>query len=74
MVVKLKAVYALVEQLYISNQRTLVAISNGEQPLMLIKDVPSKLCIMCKKLEEIKLSSTRFGAIFPLSHAKAWQA
>ena len=74
MVVKLKAVYALVEQLYTDTQWTLVAVSNGKQPPTLIKDVLAKLSIMPKKLEEIKLSSARSGAITALSRAKAWQA
>ena len=67
MLVKLKDVYALVEQLYTGTQRTLVAFSNGKQPHTLLKEVLAKLSMMPQKLEEIKLSVARSGAITALS-------
>lgn len=48
MLLKLKAVYTLVEQLYTGTQRTLVAISNGKQPPTLLREVLDKLSVMPK--------------------------
>ena len=74
MLVKPKAVYTLVEQLYTGTQRTIVAISHSKQPPTLIREVLDKLSVMPQRVEEIKRSSARAGAIKALSRAKAWQA
>ena len=54
MLLKLKAVYTLMEQLYTGTQRTLVAMSNGKQPPPLLRELLDKLSVMPPKLEEIK--------------------
>ena len=74
MLLKLKAVYTLVEHLYTGTQETIVAISNGKEPPTLLREVLDKLFIMPPKLEEIKRSAARAGAITALTRAKAWQA
>lgn len=72
MLVKLKAVYTLVEQLYTGAQRALATISpTGQAPTMLI-DVMKKLSVLPVRFDEIKRSSTRAGAVTALSRAKAW--
>ena len=53
-VIKLKAVYTLVEQLYTGTQRSLAVISHNKQPPALIQDVLDKLSVMPKIIEEIK--------------------
>lgn len=70
---KLKAVYSLVEKLYAGSLRTLVAASNGKKPPWLIKDVLDQLSTMPKQIEELKMSAARVGAISLLSWAKAYQ-
>ena len=74
MLMKLKAIYTLVEQLYIGTQRSLAVISHNKQPPSLIKDVLDKLSVRPKRTEEIKRSAARAGAITALSRAKAWRA
>ena len=74
MLVKLKATYTLVEQLYTGTQQTITAISHKKQPPSLIREVLDKLSVMLKRIEEIKRSSARAGAITALSRDKAWQA
>ena len=74
MSVKLKAAYTLVEQLYTGTQRTMVVICNGKQPPTFLREVLDKLSVMPKKLEEMKRSAARAGAIIALTRAKAWQA
>ena len=74
MLVKLKAVYTSVEQLYTGTQRTIAAISHSKQPPSLIREVLDKLYVMPQRIKEIKRSSARVGAIIALSQAKAWQA
>ena len=54
MLVKLKAVYTLVEQLYTGTQHAFATISpTGQAPTMLI-DVLKKLSVMPVRFEEIK--------------------
>ena len=74
MLIKLKAVYTLVEQLYIDAQRTIVAISHSKQAPSLLRDVLNMLFVLPARIEEIKRSFARVGAITALSQAKAWQA
>ena len=70
--VKLKAVYTLVEQLYTRAQWTLATISPANQGPNLLSDVLKKLCILPTRFQEIKRSCSRVGAITALSRAKAW--
>ena len=73
MLVKLIAVYTLVEQLYTGTQRTLATISPTNQAPTLLSDVLKKLSVLPARIEEIKRSSARAGAVTALSQAKAWQ-
>lgn len=70
--VKLKAVYTLVEQLYTGAQRTPATISPTNQGPNLLSDVFKKLSILTTRFQEIKRSCARAGAVTSLSCAKAW--
>ena len=74
MLVKLKAVYTLVEQLYTGTQRALATISPTNQAPTLLSDVLKKLSILPTRIDEMKRSSARAGAVIALSRAKAWLA
>ena len=54
MLVELKVVYTLVEQLYTGTQRTLAAISPAGQVPTLLIDVLKKLSVLPVRFEEIK--------------------
>nr|XP_040245586.1 uncharacterized protein LOC120964762 [Aegilops tauschii subsp. strangulata] len=72
--VKLKATYTLVEQLYTGAQRAISAISHKKQSPSLIREVLDKLSMLPQRVEELKRSAARAGAITALRRAKAWQA
>ncbi|XP_073360479.1 uncharacterized protein [Aegilops tauschii subsp. strangulata] len=72
MLVKLKAVYTLVEQLYTGTQRALATISPTNQAPRLLIDVLKKLSVLPARIDEMKRSSARAGAVTALSRAKAW--
>ena len=74
MCVRLKVVYTLVEQLYTSAQRAISATLHKKQPPSLIKELLEKLSVLPQRVEELKRSAARAGAITALSRAKAWQA
>lgn len=74
MLLKLKVVYSLTEQLYAGSLRTLVAIASFKKPPTTIKTVLEHLSTVPSQIEEIKLSAARAGALNALSWAKAWQA
>ena len=69
-----KAVYTLVEQLYTGAQWAIFATLHWKQPPSLIKKVLEKLSVLPQRVEDLKQSATRAGAITALSRAKAWQA
>jgi hypothetical protein len=69
--VKLKAAYTLVEQLYTGAQRAISVVSHKKQAPSLIKEVLDKLSVLPQRVEELKRSATRAGAITALSRAKA---
>src|SRR5215216_6726331 len=71
---KLKATYTLVEPLYTGAQRAISAALHKKSPPSLIKEVLQKLSVLPQRMEELKRSATRAGAITALSRAKAWQA
>ena len=71
MLVKLKAVYTLVEQLYTRAQRALATISPTNQAPTLLIDVLKKICVPAR-MDEMKRSFARAGAMTALSGAKAW--
>ena len=54
--IKLKAVYTLVQQLYIGTQRALAAISLVNQGSNHLSDVPKKLSILPARFQEVKRS------------------
>ena len=70
--IKLKAVYTLVEQLYIGAQWALAAISPSNQGPNRLNDVLKKLSILPARFQEVKRSSARAGALTALSRSKAW--
>jgi hypothetical protein len=72
--VRLKAVYTLVEQLYTGAQRAIVAVSHKKQPPSLIKEMLEKLSVLLQRVEELKWSAARAGAITALSRVKVGQA
>src|SRR3954471_14983031 len=72
MLVKLKVVYTLVEQLYIGAQRTLATISPTNQAPTLLIDVLKRLSVLPARIDEMKRSSARACAVTALSRAKAW--
>ena len=74
MLIKLKAVYTLVEQLYTGAQRTIATISPTNKAPSLLSHVLSKLSVLPARIEEIKRSAARASAITALCRAKAWQA
>ena len=69
---KLKAFYTLVEQLYTGAQRTLATISPTNQAPTLLIDVLKRLSVLPARIDEMKRSSARAGAVTALSRAKAW--
>ena len=71
--VKLKAAYTLVEQLYLGIQHTIDAITHTKEPHSLLKDALSQLPVLPQRIAEIKRSSARVGAITSLSRAEACQ-
>ncbi|XP_044335867.1 uncharacterized protein [Triticum aestivum] len=70
--IKLKAVYNLVEQLYIGAQRALASICHANQGPNRLSDVLKKLSILPARFQEVKRSCARAGALTALSHSKAW--
>ena len=70
--VKLKALYTLVEQLYTEAQRALAAISPTNQAPTILIDVLKKLSVLPSRMDEMKRSSARAGGVTALSWAKAW--
>ena len=72
MLVKLKAVYTLVEQLYTGTHHALATISPSNQTPALLVDVLRKLYVLPQRIGEMKRSCARAGAVTTLSRAKAW--
>ena len=69
---KLKAAYTLIEQLYTGVQRVICTASHNKPPPTLIKETLEKLYMMHARLEELKKSAARAGALTALTRAKAW--
>ena len=70
---KHKAVYMLVEQLYAGAQRTIATISTSKETPSLLSNVLSSLSVFPARIEENKWSAARAGAITDLCRVKAWQ-
>ena len=69
---KLKAAYTLVEQLYTGAQRIICTASQNKPTPTLIQDTLMKLSVLPARVEELKKSAARTGAINALIRAKAW--
>ena len=72
MLVKLKAVYTLVEQLYTRAQRALATVALSTKAPTLLVDVLKKLSMLPQRFNELKRSFVRAGVVAALSRAKAW--
>ena len=69
---KLKAAYTLIEQLYTGAQRIICTASHNKPPPTLIKDTLDRLSMLPARVEELKRSAARAGALTALTRAKAW--
>jgi hypothetical protein len=56
--VKLKAIYTLLEQLYSGSLRVIMAAKGGKEAPTLIKDVLKQLSTIPKQLKEWRMSTT----------------
>ena len=69
---KLTAAYTLIEQLYSGSQRAICTVAYNKPPPMLIKEIIEKLAMLPARLDELKRSAARSGALTALIRAKAW--
>ena len=69
---KLKVVYTLIEQLYSGSQRVICTAADNMPPPTLIKETIEKLAMLPARLDELKRSAARSGALTALIRAKAW--
>src|SRR3954471_3454048 len=69
---KLKAAYTLIEQLYTGAQRAITTASHNNSAPSLIQDTLKRLSMLPARIEELKKSAARTGAINALIRAKAW--
>ena len=72
MLIKLKAVYTLVEQLYSGSQHALAVVALSNTPPCLLQDVLKHLAVLPQRIKDLRQASTRAGAMAALSRAKAW--
>ena len=72
MLIKLKAVYTLVEQLYSGSQRALAVVALSNTTPRLLQDVLKHLAVLPQRIQDLRRSSARAGAVAALSWAKAW--
>ena len=72
MLIKLKAVYTLVEQLYSGSQRALAVVALSTPHPRLLQDVLKSLAFLPQRIQDLRRASSRAGAIAALSRAKAW--
>ena len=72
MLLKLKAVYTLVEQLYSGSQRALSVVALSSPPPRLLQDVLKSLAFLPQRIQDLRRASSRAGAVAALSRAKAW--
>ena len=64
--------YTLIEQLYTGAQRIIFTASHNNPPPTLIQDNIKRLSMLPARVEELKKSAARTGAINALIPAKAW--
>src|SRR4051812_19690181 len=69
---KLKAAYTLIEHLYTGAQRIITTASHNNPAPTLIQDTLKRLSMLPARIEELKRSAARTGAINALIQAKAW--
>ena len=69
---KLKDAYTLIEQLYSGAQRAIYTAAHNKPPPTLIKETIEKLSMLHARLDELKRSAARSGALTALIRAKAW--
>src|SRR3954470_24285879 len=69
---KLKAAYTLIEQLYTGAQRIIFTASPNKPPPTWINDTIKRLSMLPNRVEELKKSAARTGAINALIRVKAW--
>src|SRR3954462_821186 len=69
---KLKAAYTLIEQLYTGAQRIITTASHNNPAPSLIQDTLKRLSMLPARIDELKKSAARTGAINALIRAKAW--
>src|SRR3954467_8876915 len=72
MLIKLKAVYTLVEQLYTGSQRAFAVVDLSNDIPHLLADMLKRLAVLPQRVQELRRASARAGAIAALSRAKAW--
>ena len=72
MLIKLKAVYTLAEQLYSGSQRALAVVALSNTPPCLLQDVLKHLAVLPQWIKDLRQASARAGAVAALSRAKAW--
>ena len=72
MLIKLKAVYTLVEQLYSRTQCALDVVALSTSHPRLLRDVWKSLAFLPQWIQDLRRSSSRAGAVAALSRAKAW--
>ena len=72
MLIKLKAVYTLVEQLYSGSQRALAVVASSNTTPRLLQDVLRHLSVLPQRIQDLRRASSRAGAVAALSRAKAW--
>src|SRR4051812_44338126 len=72
MLIKLKAVYTLVEQLYTGSQHALAIVALSNEVPHLLADVLRQLDVLPQRVQELRRASARAGAITALSRAKPW--
>ena len=69
---KLKAAYTLIEQLFSGSQRAICTAAYNKPPPSLIKQTIEKLAMLPARINEVKRSAARSGALTALIRAKAW--
>ena len=72
MLIKLKAVYTFVEQLYTGSQRALAMVALSNEVSTRLVEVLKKLSVLPQRFNELRRSAARAGSVNTLSWAKAW--
>jgi hypothetical protein len=70
--VKLKAVYTFLEQLYIGGSRCIMAVKNTKAPPQHIMDMLKEISVVPQCFQELKKAAYHHGALTALARAKAY--